>query len=225
MIEESVRQRLVELLNQASGFTYTQEIFFPNEHARHNHFRTRQAQAGGWLASALALVRAVLPDPEAPHRKFIEGVARSGVSGDYHTQVAQVAQVLGVLEHDLKHGLFRSIANTAVALAFDDLLDHAEGYLKAGRIDVAGVIAGVAFEDSMRRVRGQKNIQPDDISIEDLVSAFAKDKTLTAIEARRARAAAAVRTSATHARWAEFSQNDVEACIHFTRQFISATQK
>lgn len=223
-IEASLKERLMELLSQASGYMPTTKHVFPDRDVERNYFQIRQAQAGAWLASALAIVRAILHDPEAPHRKFIERLAGGGPSGNFEVQVLQVSQVLGNLELDLKHGLFKSITDAAVALAYVDLLDHADEYLKFERVDVAGVIAGVSFEDSMRRVRAQRGILPEDIAIEDLIVEFAKQGILSNIEAKRARAAAAVRTSATHARWSEFGKNDVESCIHFTRQFVSKAQ-
>jgi hypothetical protein len=47
-----------------------------------------------------------------------------------------------------------------------------------------------------------------------------KKGVLLDTEAKRARAAAGLRTSATHARWDQFGKGDVEACIHFTRDFV-----
>jgi hypothetical protein len=45
---------------------------------------------------------------------------------------------------------------------------------------------------------------------------------VTALEAKRARAAAGLRTSAAHARWEEIKLGDVDPVIQFTRELISA---
>jgi hypothetical protein len=132
-------------------------------------------------------------------------------------QVDQVRHVRGVVEHDMAHGLFGSIEDKAVALAFDNLLDHARDYLDNGQVAVGGVVAGVDFEDAMRRLRGKLGIEPSDIKIDLLISELQKRGTLTVIEAKRAKSAAGVRTSATHARWDDFSAGDVEECIRCAR--------
>jgi len=43
---------------------------------------------------------------------------------------------------------------------------------------------------------------------------------LTALKAKRARAAAGLRTSAAHARWEEIQLNDVKPIIDFTSELI-----
>jgi hypothetical protein len=44
----------------------------------------------------------------------------------------------------------------------------------------------------------------------------------TALKAKRARAAAGLRTSAAHARWEEFEIGDVIPVIEFTKELIAA---
>jgi hypothetical protein len=222
--EERLKARLDDLLGQSSGLTDPQwDHVHPSTAELHARFDRDRATAAGWLASANALAEAILPNPLSPHRRFIAATIGNGPHGEFREQVRKAAAILAAIMTDVDHGLFKSIANEATAGAFDDLLDHAAQFLKDVRIDVAGVIAGVAFEDTMRRARAANNIEPPDISIEDLISAFAKTGYLSGIEAKRARAAAGLRTSATHARWDEFTKSDVESCIHFTRQFIEKT--
>ena len=67
------------------------------------------------------------------------------------------------------------------------------------------------------------SIEPPDIKLDELIAALVKKGVLLDTEAKRARAAAGLRTSATHARWDQFGKGDVEACIHFTRDFVVKT--
>ena len=85
-------------------------------------------------------------------------------------------------------------------------LDHAKTYLKADRKNEAGVVAGVVFEDSLRRVCRKHEIAERGRPLDDLISELAKKDILSATKAKRARVAAHVRTKATHAQWDEFEQ-------------------
>jgi hypothetical protein len=119
---------------------------------------------------------------------------------------------------DIDAGLIASLADRVRAEVFDEFLDHAEAYHKEGRKE-SGVIAGVVFEDTMRRI-AQKH-RADDPKIDTIITNLVKKDVFTEVKAKRARAAADVRTKATHARWSEFDLSDVQTCIGFTRELIA----
>ena len=56
------------------------------------------------------------------------------------------------LLEEIEGGLLTSIENHAIAVTFDDFLDHGAEYLKNGRKDEAAVVAGIVFEDTIRRI-------------------------------------------------------------------------
>jgi hypothetical protein len=60
------------------------------------------------------------------------------------------------------------------------------------------------------------------VALETLISELAKRDVLTALKAKRARAAAGLRTSAAHARWEEIQLTDVKPVIDFTRELMLA---
>ena len=82
------------------------------------------------------------------------------------------------------------------------------------------MIVGVVFEDSVRRVCRKHSIEERGVSLDTLISELVKQAVLTELKAKRARAAAGVRTKATHAQWDEFAAGDVEAALAFTRELI-----
>jgi hypothetical protein len=123
---------------------------------------------------------------------------------------------------DADAGLLSSVADRARAETFDDFLDHADHYLGEARKNEAGVIAGVVFEDTLRRVCRRMNIAEKDVKLDALISELASAGELSAIKAKRARVAAHVRTKASHAQWDEFEVSDVQATIEFTREIISS---
>jgi hypothetical protein len=137
-----------------------------------------------------------------------------GIALSHGGEVA-VGKIRGILEalvHDIDVGVVRSLMDGARAETFDDLLDQAAHYLKGNRKDPAGVLAGVVFEDTIRRACKRHDV-PDNDSLEQLIIALEKAGKLTSIEAKRAKASAGLRTEATHARWERFTRNDVEDTI------------
>jgi hypothetical protein len=137
-----------------------------------------------------------------------------------HHHVNTAHQTLVRLIGDARGGLLTAVASQARAEIFDDFLDSARKYRRAGRKNEAGAIAGVVFEDVMRRLCDLRSIPQKGIDLDQLISALSKADVLTAAKAKRARAAAHVRTKATHAQWDEFDLNDVDATIEFAAEVI-----
>jgi len=126
------------------------------------------------------------------------------------------------LLEEIEGGLLTTIENHAIAVTFDDFLDHGAEYLKRGRKDEAAVIAGIVFEDTLRRICRNLNIGEKGISLEALIAELVKRDVLTELKAKRARAAAGLRTSAAHARWEEIQFSDVKPVIEFNRELMAA---
>ena len=112
------------------------------------------------------------------------------------------------------------MADHVRAEVFDDFLDHAKSYRKNGRKNEAGVIAGVVFEDTVRRVCRKYGISESGEKLDELISQLAKSNVLSTTKAKRARVAADVRNKATHAQWDEFDDNDLKTTIEFTEEMI-----
>ena len=110
----------------------------------------------------------------------------------------------------------------AIAVTFDDFLDHGAEYLKYGRKDEAAVRAGIVFEDTIRRLCRVLGVPENGVALDTLITELAKQGVITALQAKRARAAAGLRTSAAHARWEEIQLTDVKPVIEFTRELMAA---
>ncbi len=126
------------------------------------------------------------------------------------------------LLEEIEGGLLTTIENHAIAVTFDDFLDHGAEYLKQGRKDEAAVIAGIVFEDAMRRICRVLGVPENGIALDTLISELAKRDVLTALKAKRAGAATGLRISAAHARWEEIQLSDVNPVIEFTRELMAA---
>jgi hypothetical protein len=68
-------------------------------------------------------------------------------------------------------GRFTQVA----AQTFDDLLDHAEEYLKQRRKEPAGVLTGVVFEDTIRKLCRRHNVLETGLKLDLLLSDLVKN--------------------------------------------------
>lgn len=212
-IEETIVTRITELIAEA------QSLRQGTEHGQvRSDFHAQQCK--GWIAAALNVVQLVIPDPNSGYRKIAEELASRRWGYVINDGVGELAQVLSNLLKDAQAGLISSVADRARAEVFDDFLDHAKSYLSEGHADRAGVIAGVVFEDALRRVCRKHLIEERAINLDNLISELTSANVLSLTKAKRARVAAHVRTKATHAQWDQFDSADVQATIEFAQELI-----
>lgn len=212
-IEDAVLARINELIAESQTLRQGKE---------HGQVRSeaQAQQCKGWIAAALNAVQLVIPDPNSGYRKIAEELASQEWGYVINAGVGALAQVLINLAKDAQAGLMSSVADRARAEVFDDFLDHAKSYLAEGHPDRAGVIAGVVFEDALRRACRKHHIEERGVNLDQLISQLATANVLSATKAKRARVAAHVRTKATHAQWEEFDIGDVRATVEFAEELI-----
>jgi hypothetical protein len=128
------------------------------------------ALSEGWITEALNVIQLAIPSPNNPYRARINGSRGGGAV----QRVAVIAQMLRALLPDIDAGLLGNLGNKIRAETFDEFLDHAETYLQAGRKMEASVIAGVVFEDTIRRIYRDKVTNDKGRQLEDVINALAK---------------------------------------------------
>jgi hypothetical protein len=214
-IEERVRARIVELINESRSLSFGHQ---------NNQIiaASKRGECSAWMTSAQNIVRIICTSPTSPYLQKANAVVAKDWGYVIHEGVAELGALLINLLRDADAGLLVSVSDQVRAETFDDFLDHATAYLNDGRKNEAGTIAGVIFEDSIRRVCRKQAIQEKDVKLDQLISKLATMGNLSATKAKRARAAADVRTKATHAQWTEFDESDVQSTIEFTREFIAS---
>jgi hypothetical protein len=214
-IEDDLRVRIAQLIQESSTLSRG------NKNGQCVDERQQQL-CSAWLTAAHNAVYRACPDPKTPYRQKADKVALGNHGYVIHAAVGELAAVLQNLLTDADAGLLASVADRARAETFDDFLDHAEAYAKENRKNESGAIAGVVFEDTLRRICAKLGIAEKGAKLDALISELAARGELTAVRAKRARAAADVRTKATHAQWSEFEVSDVQATISFTRELIAS---
>lgn len=213
-VEENIKQKISELIERANKLKVGDEEFNESLSAE------QVQECSGWMASALNVVQIVCPSIENAYRKRAEQIADKKTRWSINGNVGEFSHLLLELLRDIENGLLVTIADRTRAETFDNFLDHAKEYLKENKRNEAGVISGVVFEDSLRRVCRKYGKDDKDEKLDDLISYLAKNDFISQTKAKRARVAAHVRTKATHAQWDDFDNNDVQVAIDFTEELI-----
>ena len=177
-------------------------------------------ECSGWITAALNVVQRVCPTKENAYRKRAEKISSKEFGFYINQGVGELSCLLKEMERDIENGLLNSVADQARAEIFDDFLDFAKEYLKKELKNEAGVIAGVVFEDSLRKICRKAGKDDKDEKLDQLISFLVKHDYVSQTKAKRARVAADVRTKATHAQWDEFDSNDVQSTIKITEELI-----
>ena len=214
-IEDAVKKR-VELLLQESSFLVVRD----QNGCAVDDLQCQRCSA--WLTSAQNAVHLICDSPQSPYHIRTDRIVNKEHGWLINNAVGELVALLNNLLADAEAGLLTSVADQARAEAFDDFLDHADAYFADDRKNESGVIAGVVFEDTLRRICRKESITEKGLNLDSLISELTNKGHLTPIKAKRARVAAHVRTKASHAQWDEFELTDVRATIEFTRELIAS---
>ncbi len=216
-IKDKVREKIEDLINEGNGLKYGNK----NGQVRSDQHRQ---ECIGWLTSSQNVVHLVVSNPNNPYRTSIDKICSIDRGYCVHESVGEVTVILKSLMKDIDLGLLSSIETQMRASVFDDFLDHAKEYAKCKIKNEAGVIAGVVFEDTLRNIYRNMGKEDKDKKLDFLIDDLVKAGKLTQTKAKRAKAAAHVRTKATHALWNEFELEDVNATIQLTEELIILMQ-
>ena len=215
-VEDAVKKRIEQLLEESNRLVVGDDSEGCAVDERQCH------ECSAWLASAQNAVHMVCDSLQTPYRIRADRIVNKEYGWVINNAVGEFAALLRNLLADAEAGLLSSVADRARAETFDDFLDHADAYFSDGRKNEAGVIAGVVFEDTLRRVCRKEEIAEKGQKLDAMISELSNRGELSAIKAKRARVAAHVRTKASHAQWDEFELEDVRATIEFTRELVAA---
>jgi hypothetical protein len=178
-----------------------------------------RAEAHAWAVSAMTVITVVVKDAMHPYRSQLT-LHNLSLLSDVRGTSSKLLALLKRLKADFEAGILSNLEDQVAAQTFDDLLDHALSYLKQKRKDPAGVLTGVVFEDTVRKLCRRNNIPEAGAKLDHLLSALVNANVITQLERKHATAAAGLRTSATHAQWDEFTADDVDVVLRFTRRLI-----
>jgi hypothetical protein len=211
-IDQKALERISELLRESEVLSIGDENGCAVDDLQCN-------ECEAWITAAVHVV-GVICEKGDTYNIQVNRIANRDSGYLINKNVGALAATLRHLLKDAQNGLLSSVANKAIALTFDDFLDHAHEYSKRNMKNEAGVIVGVVFEDAVRKVCAIHNIDTQERTLEPLINALSAQQVITGAKSKRAKAAAHIRSKASHALWDAFDISDVESSIQFSREFI-----
>ena len=142
------------------------------------------------------------------------------VGGVPHHSIQKLLGLLQSAAEEIKFGLMRKAEYVFVATTFDDFLDHAAEYHKAGKKIESSVLASAVFEDAVRKLAQKHAVLEAGRSVETLIDELSKTGTLTSVKSKRLKGFGGVRNKALHAQWDQFDIRDVGELINGTREIV-----
>lgn len=179
----------------------------------------RHAEAKALVIATGSLFEKLFESPSLYAKAF----AKISISESSHNdlwnraQLEMLRSIVGDVRDEIGLGLLANFESQVQAGIFEEFIDYADAFLTLKRKNEAGVIAGVTFEDTIRKLCLKNKIAEKSRRLEDLISDLARGDILNALEAKRSRVGAHVRTKATHAQWDEFDESAVREVIEFIR--------
>ncbi len=205
-------QRGKTLASRAKRLQGSQHHYFGSE-------STPELQA--WIASVANLFRIIATPDTYFHQECERILHDEGLRREVPYHVVQ--KLLGLLDsvlEEIQSGLLRKAEYIFIASTFDDFLDHAEEYHKAGKKIESSVLASAVFEDSVRKLGTKSAVKESGVALDALIDALVKVNVLTTVKAKRINGYSAVRNKALHAQWDDFDIRDVGEMIKGTREIL-----
>lgn len=171
----------------------------------------------GWKASSLNALDSLSIDNNLYLKIFIEEVSNSEIY-----RVNRGISILESLLNDIKKGYLLDIENTIISNTYTGLLETSLSYLEDGHKEPAGVLAGVALEDTIRRM-GSKYLKDykDFLKFGSINSKLSKVLPYNDAKRNEIDSWYKIRDLANHAKWDEFDEGQVRGMVECTNKLIA----
>jgi hypothetical protein len=217
MIEKKLRDKITQLIDRAPTYADDKSI-----EAIMRRTERWFADGEAWIVEATNVVELAVPDPFNSYRKRM---VTAPIVGSMTERVELIASLLRSLLENIDAGLIGTLKTKVQAETFEDFLDHAVAYRDRDYKDQAGVIAGVVFEDTMRKIYTNNIGSSISKQLEDVMNELTAKGVITPEQKKRMQAPAFIRTKATHANWGAFTMEGVDDTIKITKELIEAHLK
>jgi hypothetical protein len=214
-----LQNRFKELIERGKTLSSRARFVLATQH--HYFGSESMAELQAWIASVANLFSIIATPNTYFHQECgrilqDEGL-REGVP--YHV-IQKLRGLLDSVLEEIQKGLLRKAEYIFVASTFDDFLDHAEEYHKAGKKMESSVLVSAVFENSVRKLCTKSAVKESGVALDALIDALVKVNVLTTVKAKRIKGYSAVRNKALHAQWDDFDIRDVGEMIKGTREIL-----
>lgn len=212
-MQQAVLKRIDELITRGTATIRSQSS---------EHYWMRDVIAAqSWFSSAANAIQQVAPPGSfytAELQRIVENEQLKG--GFPRSSVEKLLGLLQSVQLEAQAGLLARLEDQVVATAFDDFLDHAAHYHKAGKVKEAAVLASAVLEDTVKRIAKKVGVAADGYSLEPLIDELTKQGIFSAVRAKRLKSYAAVRNHALHAEWDKLDIKDVGAQLSGLQELL-----
>jgi uncharacterized protein YutE (UPF0331/DUF86 family) len=212
-MQDHVLKRIDDLISRGNAAVRSQ--------SSDDYWMSDVVAAQSWFSSAANAVQQVAPPDGFYMSELKRIVEHEQLKGGFPR--SSVEKLLGLLQSvqlEAQAGLLVKLEDQVVASAFDDFLDHAAQYHKAGKVREAAVLASAVLEDTVKRIAQKAGLSASGASLEPLIDELVKRAVFTAVKAKRLKSFAAVRNYALHAEWEKLDIKDVGAQLSGLRELL-----
>lgn len=213
-MQPHIQKRIADLLQQGEDVVDS----IPSK----SYWVTDKIPAQAWLSSTANLIEQVTT-PNSHYRTELARILSDPqlLGGIPASSIQKVLGLLQSLNSEAEAGLLSTLEYRIVAGAFDDFLDHADAFHRAGKLKEAAVLGAAVLEDTLKRVAAKSSVPAAGLSLEPLIDALVSADVLKPVQAKRLKTQAAVRNHAFHAEWDELTLKDVGLLIAAVRDLIA----
>ena len=233
---EKYLARLADLIAEGEA-TPIREVSVPsggNYITKETYYRSEKQVAPAafveWRTKCVTVLDQVIPNWSA-HRKTVDGFGRLEARP---SSLQSGVAFLKSIRADLRDGFFERLASeieTEINAAYMDQADALlSAYPRAGYTGSV-VLAGAVLENGLRSIcNGLSPAEPtttptgDAFTLGALIDALKRRSAINELTAKRLRSWAAVRNSAAHGRFDEFTPDDAHAMVSGVRAFLERTR-
>lgn len=217
-LEEIYLNELTRLATEGSNFISPDRTYQDAEYTS----LQKSADAYGWLtASADIISKLVSDDGNVFVAQFNDLVKNSSYRNqNAHNDCRAAQNIMRRLLSAFEAGVMGDLKLKFQAETFDDFLSHAEEYLKEDKKMESGVIAGVVFEDTIRKICKKLGLDTEGKPLENLINSLKTERYIEKTKASRCKVASTVRGTAAHANWDELDIGAVRDTISLTRELL-----
>lgn len=213
-MREQVIKRIDDLITRGNATIQGH----PDDH----HWMDDVVDAQSWFSSAANAIQQIVPPGSFYAAELTRIVSNDQLKIGF--PIASMEKLLGLLQSvqlEAKTGLLIKLEDQVVATTFDDFIDHASQYHRAGKIKESSVLASAVLEDTLKRIAYKAGLQTKGMSLEPLIDELAKSGVFTQIKAKRVKSFSAIRNHALHAEWDQIDIKDVGALISGLRELLT----
>ena len=218
-MEKELLLRAKELLER--GKSHSNSITKSEYGANYWYMEEKIPEVRSWFDSVFNLFRLITTPDMHYHDQAIETQNDAALKhGAPYWAVQKLCGNLNSLIEEIELGLLKKAEYVYTASAFDDFLDHAEEFHKAGKKIESSVLSSIVFEDTLRKISSKHNASNKGESLELIIDNLAKANVWSSIKAKRLKTYAAIRNKALHAEWDEVELRDVGELIKGVRELL-----